>query len=282
MVEVASQQITSTRAVLQPMAGFIGRNFALLRRYLPWEMSWLLYSAATALSIGFLAVGMESVSGVKVPTDKILVYLITGTLLWRYLSELFWETSNVISWERWEGTIEYTFMAPISRFVHLIGMSSFAVLYAGVRLVLLTLVCALFFHIDLSRANLPGACLVLGVSTFSLVGLGLMAASLPLVYTEKGTQMTEVIEAILLMVSGIYYPVEVLPVWLRFFSQFSPITYTLKGMRAAMLQGASVTELWPTIAPLIVTAIVLIPVGMMVFGYAENYCKRVGKLKRSG
>ena len=266
----------------QPVYAFVGRNFALLRRYLPWELSWLAYSIGIVLSMGFLAVGMEKVSGTKMPTDKIIVYLLTGTLLWRYLSELFWETSNVISWERWEGTIEYTFMAPISRLTHLAGMTSFAMLYAGVRLVLLTTVCCLMFHIDLSQANLLGAAGVLAIATFSLVGLGLMGASLPLIYPEKGAQMTGVIEAVLLMVSGVYYPVDVLPNWLRFFSQFSPITYTLQGMRAALLEGAGFPELWPNIWPLIITAIVLIPLGIKVFGLAETYCKRVGKLKRSG
>jgi len=264
------------------MYAFVGRNFSLLRRYWPWEVSWLLYSSALVLSIGFLAVGVGQVSGVRIPVGKVLVYLLTGSLLWRYLSELFWETSNVISWERWEGTIEYTFMAPISRVTHLLGVSSFAVLYAGTRLVLLTGVCALMFDIDLGRANLFGACVVLAISTFSLVGLGLMAACLPLIYTEKGTQMTGVIEAVLLMVSGVYYPISVLPGWLRFFSQFSPITYTLHGMRAAILEGASLRALWADLLPLTITAVVLIPLGLRVFGLAETYCKRHGKLKRSG
>ena len=266
----------------QPIYAFLGRSIALMRRYWAWEATWLLYSIALVMAIGFLAVGMEQVSGTKIPVDKVLVYLLTGSLLWRYLSELFWETSNIITWERWEGTIEYTFMAPISRVTHLLGMSSFAVLYAGVRLVLLTGACALIFHINLGQANLLGACAVLGIATFSLIGLGLMAACLPLIYTEKGQSMTEVIEAVLLMVSGVYYPIAVLPGWLQFFSQFSPITYTLHGMRAAILEGAGLRELRGDIFPLIITAVVLIPLGLWVFSRAENYCKRHGKLKRSG
>lgn len=274
--------VLSARLKTQPIHAFMGRNFALLRRYWPWEATWLVYSSAIVMSIGFLAVGVGQVSGADIPVGKVLVYLLTGSLLWRYLSELFWETSNVISWERWEGTIEYTFMAPISRITHLLGMSSFAVVYAGLRLVLLTGVCALMFDLDLAGANLLGACAVLGIATFSLVGLGLMASCLPLMYTEKGTQMTSVVEAVLLMVSGVYYPVGVLPGWLQFFSKFSPITYTLHGMRAAILDGAGLRHLWGDILPLILTAVVLIPAGLWVFGRAEIYCKRHGKLKRSG
>jgi ABC-2 type transport system permease protein len=234
------------------------------------------------MSIGFLAVGVGQVSGVEVPKDRVLVYLLTGSLIWRYLSELFWETSNVITWERWEGTIEYTFMAPISRVTHLAGMSAFAMLYAGVRLVALTGICVLMFDIDLSQANILGAVATLAIATVSLVGLGLVGASLPLMYPEKGSQMTGVVEAVLLMVSGIYYPVDVLPGWLQFFSQFSPITYALQGMRAALLDGANFVELWPNILPLLISGVLLIPFGLWVFGLTETHCKRTGKLKRSG
>jgi len=267
---------------LRPVHGFVARTFALLRRYWAWELTWLVYSAALVTTTGFLAVGMGTVAGTELPTDKILIYLLTGSLLWRYLSELFSETSNVISWERWEGTIESTFMAPISRVTHLLGMSMFSVLYAGGRLVLLSLWCALMFDLDLSNANLFAACAVLGLSTFSLLGLGLMGASLPLIYPEKGSQMAGIIEAGLLVVSGVYYPVEVLPGWLRVMSTVSPITYTLRGMRAAMLEGASLGDLHAELIPLVITAIVLIPLGMKVFSLAEVHCKRTGKLKRSG
>jgi ABC-2 type transport system permease protein len=274
--------IATVRRKAQPTYAFVGRSFALTKRYWPWEITWLLYSIAMVLSIGFLAVGMGQVSGVRLPVDKVLVYLLTGSLLWQYLSELLWETSNIMSFERWEGTIETTFMAPVSRASHLLGMSVSSACYAGARFVVLVGVCLLAFPLDLHAANLAGAAAVLVISTVSLVGLGLMAACLPLIYTEKGTQMTSVVEAVLLMVSGVYYPIDVLPHWLRVCSQFSPMTYTLHGMRAALLDGAGLRELWRDLLPLALTAVVLVPLGLRVFAWAEAYCKRHGKLKRSG
>jgi ABC-2 type transport system permease protein len=274
--------IGMARIAARPIHAFVGRSFSLTLRYWGWEVTWMFYSIAMVLAIGFLAVGVGEVSGRAIPTDKVLVYLLTGSLLWQYLAQLFWETSNVMSFERWEGTIEYTFMAPVSRVTYLLGMSAFSALYSAVRLLILIAVCLLVFHLDVSHANLLSAALILGISSFSLMGLGLMAASLPLIYTERGTQMTSVIEAVLLMISGVYYPISVLPEWLRFFSRFSPMTYTLHGMRAAILEGASVRQLWGDIIPLTATAILLVPLGLRVFGWTEAYCKRHGKLKRSG
>jgi len=267
---------------LRPVYGFVERNCRLLQRYWGWELMWLIYSLALTMSIGFLAVGMEMVSGVKVPINKVLVYLLTGSLVWRYLSEIFWETSNVISWERWEGTLEYTMMAPISRVTHLLGMTAFAVIYAGLRFVLMLGVCALLFHIDLGRANVFGSLLILAVSTFSLVGIGLMGACMPLMSPEKGSQMTGIIEALLLMVSGIYYPIEVLPTALQYAARLSPITYTLRGMRACLIDGIGMQEVWAYVWPLLIVGAVFVPMGLKVFMIAEHYCKRKGTLKRSG
>jgi ABC-2 type transport system permease protein len=116
----------------------------------------------------------------------------------------------------------------------------------------------------------------------SFVGLGLVAAVLPLLSTEKGAYATHIFEAVLLLVSGVYYEIEVLPIWIRPLSYISPATYTLRAMRAALLQGTGLGELLPTIILLLVIGIVLIPLGIIVFRQAEFYAKKKGKLKRSG
>ena len=75
----------------------------------------------------------------------------------------------------------------------------------------------------------------------------------------------------------------VLPEWLQFFSKFSPATYTLEGMRTALLHGTSLTSMFSTIIlPLLVLGIVLIPLGIIVFNRAEKYAMKTGKLKRDG
>ncbi len=55
--------------------------------------------------------------------------------------------------ERWEGTIEYTFMAPISRMTHMFGTCAFALLHGSLMTAIQMFVLSLFFHLDLSQAN---------------------------------------------------------------------------------------------------------------------------------
>ena len=47
--------------------------------------------------------------------------------------------------------------------------------------------------------------------SFSFIGVGVMASALPLLFPERGSQMTHVFIALILLVSGVYYPVTVLP-----------------------------------------------------------------------
>ena len=65
-------------------------------------------------------------------------------------------------------------------------------------------------------------------------------------------------------------------------ARLSPATYALIGIRAALLEGASLATLTPIILLLIVVGVVTIPVGVFIFGWGERYAKRTGKLKRNG
>jgi ABC-2 type transport system permease protein len=57
----------------------------------------------------------------------------------------------------------------------------------------------------------------------------------------------------------------------------------LEGMRAALLEGAGVRALLaPSILPLLLTGVIMIPVGLYTFSRAERYAKVTGKLKRNG
>jgi ABC-2 type transport system permease protein len=56
----------------------------------------------------------------------------------------------------------------------------------------------------------------------------------------------------------------------------------LDGIREGLIKGTPVTALWHDVWPLVVMGVVLIPLGVYVFGIAERYAKRTGKLKRVG
>ena len=261
---------------------FVERNFNMTKRYWGWEMVWLIYSIANALAITYIGAGTEAISGVKINVPYLVLYLLIGSLVWGYLSMVFHSISEVVAWERWEGTIEYTFMAPISRLTHLIGQTIYSVIYGLMFTCVIFLVVTLFFRLNLAGANLLGALAALAAGSVSFIGFGIMASVLPLLYPERGAQMTHVFEALLLLVSGVYYPVSVLPRWIQSVARVSPATYALESMRAALLDHAGWGALLPNIGLLLAMGLVTIPAGLFIFKRAERFAKRSGRLKRTG
>jgi ABC-2 type transport system permease protein len=261
---------------------FVERNVNLMKRYWGWELVWLIYSLTNALAITYIGNGMSAISGQEIDTQYVVTYLLVGALIWQYLVVIFYAISEMIAWERWEGTIEYTFMAPVSRPTHLVGTTLFAIGYGIVRTLAILGIVVAFFRLNLGGANIVGTVLMLLAGSVSFVGLGILAAVLPLLYPERGAQMTNAVAAILLLISGVYYPVETLPGWLQRIATVSPATYVIKGMRACLLEGESTVKLLPNVFTLIGVGVAIIVVGLVVFRHVERFAKRTGRLKRSG
>jgi ABC-2 type transport system permease protein len=260
---------------------FVERQTNLWKRYWAWELVWLVYGVVNTLAITFIAEEAEQ-AGIAADAGSLVLFLLLGTLVWAYLSAVLDDISLVITWERWEGTIEHTLMAPVPRALHLIGMSVFGVMHAVVRTLLIFAIAVPFFTVDLGDANWFAAAVVLAVGSVSVAGLGILAGVLPLLYPERGTQMSFMLQAIILLVSGVYYSVEVLPDWLRLFSYISPATYLLDGIRAAIIDGEGLSGVWDELLILAGFGVLLVPGGIAVFAVAERYAKKTGQLKRQG
>jgi ABC-2 type transport system permease protein len=263
------------------LAGVFERNVYLVKRYIWWDVAFFVWTVANTLTIVFIAKGIEAGGG-QINVDEVTTTLLVGAVVWAYLGIIFEILTETVAWERWEGTIEYTFMAPLSRPIHLFGMGAFAIVYGIVRAILLFGVVALFFDLDLSNANFAAALIVLVVASIPFIGIGMMTAVLPLISPEKGTQLGFIAQGLLLVVSGVYYPVTVLPEWMQWLAKISPATYALDGMRDAIIRGDGISEMWDEIWPLVIIGFVSIPLGLEVFRRGERYAKRHGKLKRSG
>jgi ABC-2 type transport system permease protein len=269
----------SLRHELIGLGGVVERNVYLTRRYIWWDLAFFVWTVANTLTIVFIAEGIEATGG-SIDVDRTTTQLLIGAVVWAYLGIIFEFITETVAWERWEGTIEYTFMAPLSRAMHLGGSGVFAVLYGLARAILLFIVVAMFFGLSMPDANFFAALVILLIASVSFFGIGMMTAVLPLISPEKGAQLGFVAQGMLLVVSGVYYPVSVLPTWMEWISKISPATYALDGIRDSILNGVGLQ--WSNVWPLLVIGVVSIPLGLWVFKRGEVHAKKHGKLKRSG
>jgi hypothetical protein len=110
--------------------GIVERNVYLTRRYFLWDVAFFVWTVANTLPVVFIAEGVEATGG-TIDVDRATTYLLLGAVLWAYLGITFEFLTETVAWERWEGTIEYTFMAPLRRSAHLAGMGCPACCTAG-------------------------------------------------------------------------------------------------------------------------------------------------------
>ena len=272
-------------ATLRQTWAFLFRGYHITRRYIGWVVVFNFYALVTSATVALI--------GVAQGNYQLTLTLVVGALLWNYLSWLYNEIAMSIAYERWEGTLEYTFMAPVSRAVHLLGVSLFSLLNSILTSVIVLVGLMLFTNLNLRGANLFGVFVVLAVSTLAFVGLGLFAAVFPVMSAERGAEATHIFQGSLLLVSGVYYPIDVLPGWLQPLSAISPATYTLSACRklfgvgnsnstAEYLAGAPLSAVSQELVILALMGVILLPLGLWVFVRMEAWAKKTGKLKRTG
>jgi ABC-2 type transport system permease protein len=277
IIDYAPSRRRVLRNELIGLYGVVERNLYLTRRYFLWDLAFLIWTIANTLTIVFIAKGV----GLSPEKENLFATaLLVGGVIWAFLGIIFEIVTETVAWERWEGTIEYTFMAPVSRPVHLIGMGIYAVIYGMVRAAAVFVAVVAFIGLHVPNANYGASVALLSIASVSFIGVGMMTAVLPLISPEKGTQLGFVAQGLMLVVSGVYYPVSVLPEWMQWISKISPATYALRGIRASVLTGAGLA--WDDVWPLLVIGAFSIPIGLSVFKAGERYAKKTGKLKRSG
>ncbi|MGH9759995.1 MAG: ABC transporter permease, partial [Blastocatellia bacterium] len=253
------------RTQVRQVSAFVLRDFHLTRRYISWVIVFAFYAMVSSATIALI--------GVAAKNYELTLTLVIGALLWSFLSVLFSEIAQSIAYERWEGTLEYTFMAPVSRLLHLTGVSLYALIYSVGRAIFVLAGLLLFVRLSLRGANLFGVLIVLLVSSFAFIGLGLIAAVLPVMSPERGAEATNIFQGTLLLVSGIYYPVDVLPRWMQPFSALSPATYALSASRKLLgigmpgsspghLVGAPITAVGHELGILVLMGLVMVPAGL--------------------
>jgi len=273
-----SEFALETRNQLVGLFGIVERNMYLTKRYFLWDLAFMVWTIANTLTIVFIARAIPGITPAQ--ENNAAALLLVGATIWAFLGIIFEFMTETVAWERWEGTIEYTFMAPLSRFVHLFGQGAYAVLYGLIRATILFFAVAAFIGIHMPNANFGAALALLAIASVSFIGVGIMTSVLPLISPEKGAQLGFVCQGLMLVVSGVYYPVSVMPEWMQWISKISPATYALRGCRASIIDGTGL--LWADVWPLVIIAVLATPIGLVVFRVGERHAKKHGKLKRAG
>jgi ABC-2 type transport system permease protein len=146
-----------------------------------------------------------------------------------------------------------------------------------VQIIVYMVLGALVFGFDVSNVNILTALVVLVLSIASFSGFGILSAAMVLI-VKKGDPIAWLFGGVTTLLSGVYYPISVLPDWLTPLSRILPMTYALDAMRLAMLKGYSLYDIRLDILVLAGFALVLTPLSFFAFRSALKRAKIEGSL----
>jgi ABC-2 type transport system permease protein len=264
---------------LQKLALLFRRDFAVARSYRAAFVVEFFQALLAAAGFYFLSRFVESPTLQKSlpPGADYFSFALVGVAFFDYLSVALGTFDSSLQEARQNGALEHLLVTQTSLPVILAGSSLYPFALLSLRTAIYIGWGAALFGFPLHGANWLGALLVLAASVLAFSGLGILSASYLLIF-KRGNPVNWVILGLSSVVGGMMYPISVLPVWLQYVARLIPVTYSLEGMRAAILSHASIRELLPSIAGLLVFAAVFLPISFAIFSWALRRTKITGTL----
>lgn len=274
-----SERATKWPDILRQMGQLFRRDLLTARTY---RVAFL-FDAVNALfgaaSFYFLSqfVASDKLSSSLPAGTSYFAFALIGLAFFDYLTTGLNAFDTSIDNARRNRTLEALLVTEASLPVILAGSAIYPLVFTSLRTAVYLVWGVILFHLPLARADWPGALLILLFSILAFAGLGIISASYQMLF-KRGNPAKWIFLGLSALLGGMMYPVRVLPPALRFLAQLIPLTYSLKGMRAALLGGVGIGRLWPQIAALAIFAVVLLPLSFAVFAIALRRTKINGTL----
>lgn len=264
---------------LRKLALLFRRDFAVASSYRLAFAIELFQALLGSASFYFLSRFIESPTLQKsLPSgSNYFSFALVGIAFFDYLSVALSTFDASLQEARQNGTLENLLVTQTSLPVILVGSSLYPFVLMSLRTAIYIGWGAMLFGFPLAGANWLGAALVLAASVLAFSGLGILSASYLLIF-KRGNPVNWAILGLSSVVGGMLYPISVLPGWLQYVARVTPVTYSLEGMRAAILGHAALRELLPSIAALLVFAVLLLPISFAIFSWALRRTKITGTL----
>lgn len=204
-------------------------------------------------------------------------FVLIGIAFSEYLYTALNAFMDAIRDEQLTGTLENILLSPINIPSFVICGSLWNFLFTSLRIACYLIIGWLLFGFDISRINYLSAFVVLILTILSFSGLGMFSASFIIIF-KRGEPINFIFSGLSRFLGGVYFPITILPLWIRNISFLLPITYALNGMRKAVLNNADLFSLGYDILCLIIFIALLLPLGILSFRLALRRAKKEGSL----
>lgn len=272
-------RVAVVRTEARKLAAFVRRDFLVAWSYrLPFVGEWV---GMVLQAFMFYFVGLM-VDPAKLPTFggaqvSYLEFVAVGIALAAFIALALGRVASGMQDEQVMGTLESLLMTPTSPTTIQIGSVVYDFLYIPIRTGLFLVVIALAFGLDFTLSGLLPAAVVLLAFIPFVWGLGVASAGTTLTF-RRGSGFVGLGSSILVLFSGAFYPLDLLPAWIASLAELNPITIAVDGMREPLLAGSGWDGVGRAVLVLVPLSVVSLAAGIAVFRWALRRERRQGTL----
>ncbi len=263
------------RALAVPIA-FLRRDFLIGSSYRLSFALQVLEILLTVTALSFLArlvpVGASGSLGIA-PYPDYLAFVVPGFAFYSFLMMGLASFAKNLREEQLAGTLEPLFATATHPAASVLCSSLSTFTMSALRIAVFLGLAAGLFGMPLAGINWAGALAALFLSTVCFAALGMFSAGYILVF-KKGDPLAWAIGSVSWLLSGILYPVSVLPDWLRWLSKLVPMTYALDALRRSVVLGEEMSHLRGDLFALLAFSVLLLPASLFFFRLALEKVRR--------
>jgi ABC-2 type transport system permease protein len=209
-------------------------------------------------------------------TGDVILFLTFGSASMAILTRIYWMGAMGIRREEWTGTLVSIYLTPASRFSIILGNTLFGLTMSVLAFFLQIGGVFFLYGLQINLLNFLPMMLILFFATVSLLGFSLIISGLVLAM-KQAWKFVLFMDGFMNLLAPAFFPLAVLPFFLRPLSFFSPITWGVEGFREGVLQGFS--DYWfEILGYLSFLNIIWLCLGILIFNYFEYRTRKKGVL----
>ncbi len=203
-------------------------------------------------------------------------FLVVGTVAFSFLSAAVTALPGAVGSGIRSGTLEALLATPARLPAIFGGLIGYNIVWTTLRAALL-IGFGLLLGVRIDWGNILLASGIVGMIVLAYLPVGLAAAALVLAFRTTGPLPQGVLIASG-MLGGVYYPTHVIPSWIERISDVIPLTYGLRALRRALLDGAGVADVATDLGILAGFILLLSSASIAIFLVALRHARRTGTL----
>jgi len=219
----------------------------------------------------------------EAPADYVGFVVLGGAMI-AFWSNVMWNMSSQLYWEKEQGNLALYIMAPTSMIAVLAGMALGGLLGTAIRAAVIVTLGVVLFHVPLAVSSWPALIAIFLLAMIALYGLGMMLASLFLLMNREAWHLVHLAEDPVYLLSGFFFPIRSFPFWISTAASAIPLTLGLDAMRQVTFRSGPSTGFLPLAAEIPILAglaLVNVIVAARLLAHMEGLAIREGRLTES-